>query len=316
VHVADRGVGGDAHDHRRDVEVTARILQPSALRGGQPRIDRVARREHARQVAVPVDERRSGLLPDPGHAGQAVARVAAQHRHVRVRPPGRDRIPLDEPRLVDDLEVPDPLDRVQDAHPRRVVDQLEQVPVPRHDLDRRALADRARHLARDERADHVVRLVPRRADPRDPERREHVHDHGDLCRERRRHVLLARRPGHLACDTVRLVRRDRGDPERRAPVVVPAGHQTRRPVVDDEPGDHVEQPPHGVDRRAVGSPHRVRHPVERTEVQRSGVEQEQLPRSLGHAGHATPPSAGATRAAPRRITMTQGRDGSERTGAT
>ena len=90
----------------------------------------------------------------------------------------------------------------------------------------------------------------------------------------RRGLGLARHP-------VRLVGRQRLHPERGAPVQVEAGDQPRRPVLRDQPGDHVGEAAHRVHRRAVRRGDRVRHAVEGAEVHARGVQQHQR-RGGGH----------------------------------
>ena len=68
-----------------------------------------------------------------------------------------------------------------------------------------------------------------------------------------------------------------------------AGDVTRgvRAVVLDEPGDEVEQPAHGVDRRPVRRPDRVRHAEVRAEVEAGGVEEHQASRHTPIMPHRT-----------------------------
>ena len=69
------------------------------------------------------------------------------------------------------------------------------------------------------------------------------------------------------------------------PVLVPAAHQVGRVVLADEPGDHVQQPAHGVDRRAVRS-RDLRDAEEGPEVHRGGVEEHQPSLAGLRRGHA------------------------------
>ena len=59
------------------------------------------------------------------------------------------------------------------------------------------------------------------------------------------------------------------------PVGVEAGDQPASAAVVDDAGDRVDEPAHGVHRRAVGRRHRVRQRVVRPEVEARGVEQHQ-----------------------------------------
>src|SRR5690606_6170396 len=115
---------------RGDVEVVAGGREPgAAARGEALAAARVQRLEHAAERAEPGDERGRGLLAHAGHAGQAVAGVAAQHREVGVAAAGDAELRGDVG-LVDHLEVTDPPYCVKDAAWPRVVDELEQVAVP------------------------------------------------------------------------------------------------------------------------------------------------------------------------------------------
>jgi hypothetical protein len=207
-------------------------------------------------------QRRGGLVAHPGDPGQAVAGVTAQRREVRVRAAG-DLVPGRDRGLVHDVQLGQPPGGVDHPDGLGVVDKLEQVAVPGHDVHR-SLFGRA------QRADHVVRLVPGRGRHRHPGRGQHLLDDRHLHGERVWHLLgvlaLVRQP-------VRLVGRQRGHPEGGPPVRVHAGHEPARVARPDQPGDHVEQSAHRVDRGAVGRGQGLRHAIERAEVQRSAVEQ-------------------------------------------
>ena len=272
-----RHVAGHRDHLRGDRQVVARRGQLGARTGRHRVVAGVQRLEQRRQRAVLRDQRGRGLVADAGDAGQAVARVAPQRREVGVRA-ARDAVLRGHPRLVDDVGAADAAGGVEDPHRAGVVDQLEQVAVAGHDVDRTRVAHR-------EGADHVVGLVAVDPEARDAERLEHVLDDGDLRGQRVRDLLLVA-GGH----PVRLVRRQRLDPERGAPVVVHRRDQPARLPVADQPGDEVEQAAHRVDRGAVRRGHRVGHPEERPEVQRRGVEQQQL---AGVRGHGPEPARSA-----------------------
>ena len=72
-----------------------------------------------------------------------------------------------------------------------------------------------------------------------------------------------------------LVRRDGRDAERRAPVGVQAAHEPSRTSVVNQAGQHVKEAPDRVDGRTVRRPQRLRHAVERPEVQRGGIDEHQ-----------------------------------------
>ena len=160
------------------------------------------------------------------------------------------------------------LDRVQDADRAGIADQLQEVPVARHDVDG--------HLTPQERrqgADDVIGLVAVDADPGDAEGHERVDDDRHLHRQCVRHglaiELLVAGPG----DAVGLVGRDRLDAEGGSPVVVPAGDEVARTAPLGERGDHVEEAPDGVGRHAA-RPDDLGHPEEGAEVERRGVEEQ------------------------------------------
>ncbi len=96
-----------------------------------------------------------------------------------------------------------------------------------------------------------------------------------------------RRGRRLAGHPVRLVRGQRLHPERGPPVQVEAGHEARRPPFGDQPGDHVGEPAHRVDRRAVRRGDRLGHPVVGAEVHARGIQQHQR-RRCGHTRRACP----------------------------
>ena len=111
--------------------------------GGKPAVALVERVLEAVQVAEGPDQGGGGLLADAGDAGQAVARVAAQHGEVGV-PVARDVVLFRDLRLGDRVELAEALDRVEHAHLPRVVDELEQVAVAGDHVDRLGRAAAAR----------------------------------------------------------------------------------------------------------------------------------------------------------------------------
>jgi hypothetical protein len=175
------------------------------------------------------------------------------------------------PGLVDHVVAPDAAGGVEHPDATAVVDELEEVAVAGDDIDRtlRRMGDGA---------DDVVGLVAVGADRRHAESRQHVLDDRHLRDERVGHLLLV-----AGGDAVRLVRRDRLDPEGRPPVVVHRGDQMGRGAVGDQSGDEVEQSADGVDRRTVRRGDAVGDPEEGPEVERGRVQQQQLPRRPGHA---------------------------------
>jgi hypothetical protein len=178
---------------------------------------------------------------------------------------------------VGDLLVPaDAAGGVEHADPGLVVDELEEVAVAGDDLDRHPGIG-------GQRPDHVVGLVAVGARDRDAERVQDVDDDRDLRLERVGDLFDVGAAGHDVLDPVRLVARDQVDPPLRPPVVVPAAREVGGSVLLDETADEVQQAAHRVDRRAVGRGDRVGHAVVGAEVQRGGVEQQQLPRAVGHA---------------------------------
>ena len=209
------------------------------------------------------DQRGRRLVPHARDPGQAVAGVTAQRRVVGVGAPG-DLVPGRDRGLVHDVQLDQAAHGVDHPHRPGVVHQLEQVAVPRDDLDRAGRVC-------GERADHVVRLVTGRPGQRHPGGGEDLLDDRHLRGERRRDLFLLT----VGTGPVRLVGRQRRHPEGRPPVRVQAGHEPVRVPGPDQPGDHVEQPPDGVHRGAVGRGHGLRHAIERAEVQRGGVEQHQ-----------------------------------------
>jgi hypothetical protein len=95
----------------------------------------VQRGGDALHAAERPDQRGRGLLPHARHAWQPVARVAAQRGEVGVGT-ARDVVLGAHRRLVDHVEVDQAADGVDDPDPAGVVDQLEQVPVAGHHVDR------------------------------------------------------------------------------------------------------------------------------------------------------------------------------------
>ena len=115
-----------------------------------------------------------------------------------------------------------------------------------------------------------------------PKRGQHVDDDRHLGEQPRRGLLdVPRGVRH----PVRLVRRDRLDPERRAPVVVPARDQPVGPALGHERRDHVQEAADGVDRRPVRRRHAVRDAEEGPEVQGRRVDEHET----GHAGDPATP---------------------------
>ena len=143
---------------------------------GSPSVDRGP---DGLEGAVGRDELGRGLLADARHAGQSVARVAPQDRHVGVGGPGGDAVLLRQERLVDEVGgAHAAAGGVDDAHVVRVVDELEEVAVAGDDVDRHPAAERG-----GQRADDVVGLVAVDADPGDAERRQRVDDDRHLDAE-------------------------------------------------------------------------------------------------------------------------------------
>jgi hypothetical protein len=122
-----------------------------------------------------------GLLPDAGHARQAVAGVTAQDGQVHVLP-GRHPVPATDVCGVDELAPGHPARDVDDADRPVVVDHREQVAVAGDDVHRA-------RLARGERPDDVVGLEPRDAEGRHSQRGEHVEQDRHLGCQRGRDVL-------------------------------------------------------------------------------------------------------------------------------
>ena len=118
------------------------------------------------------EQPRGGLLTDPGDAGQAVGRVPAHRGEVRVLA-GEHAVLRDDRRVGQHLEVAHPACGVDDAHIVLVIDELEEIAVTCHDVDRHARSCR-------ESADDVICLVFGGADDLDAERVEHFTDDGHL----------------------------------------------------------------------------------------------------------------------------------------
>ena len=175
-------------------------------------------------------------------------------------------------------------------HPNRdgiVGHHLQQVAVSADDHDRVVA------FLRRQGAQHVVGLETLRARRRNPEGVQELHDHVDLRGQVVGHFLdvgLARRLrlGH----PVRLVRRDEVHPELRSPIQVEADGQPGGSLLGDHHGHRVDESAHGVDRPAVGSGDRRRHPEVRAEPHAGAVEQQQTGAGM--------PAIGLTPAARRR----------------
>ena len=189
--------------------------------------------------AVPPEDVARGLLPDAGHAGQAVGRVAAHERVVEVAVAG-DAVLLRDPALVDLGELAHAAQRVEDLHPRIAHDR-EEVAVAGHDLDRPG-------LARGDRGDDVLRLEPVGLRVRQADRVEDLEDDRELQPDLVGRIVRAG-------DAVGLVRRQRLDPERRPPIVVERDEEPRWPAIGQQPAHEVEEPVRGVDLRPVWQLH-------------------------------------------------------------
>ena len=140
-------------DRHGDVQVAAGLLELFPATAGEPAVPGVKRGGDAFDAAERPDQRGRSLLPHPRHARQPVARVTAQRGEVGVRAAwdvvlGADR------GLVDHVQVEQAADGIDDADAAGVVDQLEQVPVAGHHVDRVRRAG-------GQGADHVVGLEPR-----------------------------------------------------------------------------------------------------------------------------------------------------------
>ena len=264
-HGGQRHVGRGADHHRGHVQVVAGRGQLVAGAGRETAVPGVHRLQDGGQAAELVDQGGRGLLPHPRHPGQAVAGVAAQYREVGVGPAG-DLVAVGHGLLVDDVQVVQAADGVDDPDLTFVVDQLEQVPVAGDHVHRLVGAHR-------QGGDDVVGLVARRPGHGQAGRGEYVVDDRDLRDQRVWGLLVVALRALAFSQPVGLVGRHRLDPERGPPVLVHAGHQAGRLTRPDQARDHVQQPAHGVDRRAVRRGDGVRHPVERAVVERGGIQQ-------------------------------------------
>ena len=236
--------------------------------------------QHGLDRAEHADQGRSRLLPHAGDAGQPVAGIAAERGEGRVAAAG-NAIAARHGRLVDDLQLGQAAGGIDDPHRPRVINQLEQVTIAGDDLNRAG-------LARSQRPDDVVGLVAAGRRHRHPGRGQHFLDHRDLGGQRVGGLLGAVRIGPVC-----LVGGDRGHPEGGPPVSVHARDEAVRAACPQQPGHHVQQAAHGIDRHAIRSGHGFRDSVERSVVQRGGVQEQQG----SHPGH---PAADRGRAAPER----------------
>src|SRR3954470_2866721 len=177
VDVGQGSVADDPHDDggRREIVPRGQQLAPGA--GAQVRVPAVQRLEQLLERAVTVEQGCRGLLADAGDAGQTVAGVTAQHGQVGVPGAVRHVVLRAEPRLVDDLEVPDAAADVEHADAGGVVDELEEIAVAGDDVDVRRPGGRG---AGGEGAGDVVRLEAGASQAGDPEGGEDVDDDRDL----------------------------------------------------------------------------------------------------------------------------------------
>ena len=284
VAVTDRDVVRDPHDEWSDVEIVAGFLEPQPARSLDRRVAGGEGRAHTRQRAEVPDEGRGRLVADPLDSRQPVAGVPAHGGHVGIGIAGGHPVLALEEGLGDDVGVAHPAaGRVEHAGGRGVVDELEEVAVAGDDVDRHHVA-----VAHGIGADDVIGLVVGGPDAGDADRRERVDDDRDLRGQLVGDLLAV---GGVLGDPVRLVGGDGVDAPLRPPVVVPAGHDVRGPVSRDERGEHVEEAGDGIGRQTGGHRRPLRHPVEGTEVQRGGVEQEQaVTCRVGHGPDLTGPS--------------------------
>ena len=114
--------------------------------------DRVDVGQHAVEVAPLLEQLRSGLVADAGHARDVVRGVALEPVEVG-DPLGRDAVAVDHGVAVVDRRVGDPAARGHDPDAR--LHELEHVSVAGHDRH----VDPVRRRARGQRGDHVVGLV-------------------------------------------------------------------------------------------------------------------------------------------------------------
>ena len=234
--------------HRQRLGQVVRALASSLVRspGANPASGSSSAARICVDPAVPGDQPGGGLLADAGHAGQAVARVAAHRREVRV-PPGRHAVlrlaPAASSRV---LQLGHAAPAVQQPGAALVVDELEQVAVAGDHLDRAGLGG-------GEGAEHVVGLVAGH-----PERRD-----ADRLRAPRAAPAPAA-PGRPApprpspCAT-RCFLYDGTSSTRQAGRQSASSAQTTRSGLPgaDQLGDHVQEPADRVDRLAgVGAARR------------------------------------------------------------
>ncbi len=260
--VVDRHVGVDPRQLARDPRVLGVLDQVLlALRAA----DLVDRREHRLEVAELLEQRRGGLVADPGDAGDVVRGVALEPVEVgdqlRLEP-----VALDHRGVAVDLGLGDPPRRRHHADDVVGVDQLELVTVAGDDhRPQLALAG-----VDGQRADHVVGLPALRRDVGVAEAAR------DLGQER---PLLAQQVG-LPRALGLVLRIDLG----------PAGH----PGVPDDGGRHraevlVELDQHRreaedrVRRLAGRGRDRFREREERPVRERVPVDQEQVGSAVSHA---------------------------------
>ena len=206
----------------------------------------------------------------PGTPGQPVRRVAAHRGEVGVRPPRDPVLGLAPPRRRAPRACATPTADVQ--HPHAAPASSTSWTRSRSPLT----TSTGPGPRGGEGADHVVGLEPVDADPGDAEGRQHVRRSPSTCGARLVGLLLdvgprvgSRPRAGAPCTTARA----------RPGTPAASRRPSRPPAVGagapDQRRDHVEEAADRVDRQTVGRAERVGHPVERAEVHRRGVEQEQ-----------------------------------------
>ncbi len=233
-------IAGNAHHLGRHPQVVTGGVELAPQAGSETRVRVVERGHDGVETAVSRHQAGRRLLADARHTRQPVARVTPQCRQVGVGG-GRNPILGQHRSVVEDLQLGHPPAAVQHPYRPVVVDDLEQVPIAGRNLDRRRFPYR-------QRSDHVVGLVVGRAHRRDPERVQDLQDDRHLAAEVVRHDLDVSTE-----DAMFLVRVDQRDPPRRSPVLVQGADDARGPTAADECRDHVEEAPHGIDRRSIPS---------------------------------------------------------------